>query len=175
MGRRRVAVVLLIPAPVSIEIDGLRRALGDHQLGRVDAHVTIIPPINLRDDELADALAVVSAAAAQFKPMALTLGPVTTFEAESPVRFLDVTPTDPVTRLWDACWQGPFDRPERRAFWPHVTIDIAGSPTDGAEDPAKDLLSGYVVDVLVDRVTVLEQEQDADGRRWVEYLSYRFG
>ena len=177
MPRRRFAVALLITPPASIEIDGLRRALGDRQLGRIDPHITVIPPINLHDDELTDALTVVQAAAARAEVMTLELGPVTTFSPSSPVRFLAVEPWAPVVALYDACRQGVLERPEKRPFHPHVTIDIEGGVID-AQDPAVALLAGYRVEVDVDRVTVLEHVEVHDGpvrRRWEPYIAYRFG
>jgi len=174
VARRRFAVALLIPPPVSIEVDALRQALGDRQLGRIDPHVTLIPPINLRDDDLADALAVVQAAARRSAPMALTLGPVETFSTSSPVRFLAVEPWAPVEDLYRACWSGVLEREEKRPFHPHVTIDIDGSPTDGP-DPAVALLAGYRAEVLIDRVTVLEHVDQPGARRWEPYTGYRLG
>ena len=44
MPRMRLGVALLVPAPQSDEIDGLRRALDDPVLGRVPAHLTLVPP-----------------------------------------------------------------------------------------------------------------------------------
>ncbi|WP_436793204.1 2'-5' RNA ligase family protein [Actinospongicola halichondriae] len=161
----------MIPAPASIEIDALRRALDDRQLGRIGAHVTIVPPINLRDDVLPDAMVVVDRAATAVGPFTLTLGPLQTFEESSPVRFLGVVPWEPVSALYEACWTGPFDRDRTRPFHPHVTVDIDGSPTTGP-DPAIDLLAGYAVDVVVDRLTLLEYVDDADGRRWEAHTHY---
>lgn len=177
MPRRRFAVALLVPPPESIEIDGLRRALGDRQLGRIEPHVTVIPPINLRAEDIGDALAVVQAAARTAEPMSLTLGPVETFAESSPVRFLAVDPWEPVTALYRACWSGILERPEKRSFHPHVTVDIDGGTTEG-RDPALDLLAGYRAEVVVDRVTVLEHVELVDGpvpRRWEPYIAYRFG
>ena len=170
MPRRRFAVALVIPPPVSVEIDGLRRALGDRQLGRIDPHVTIIPPINLHEDQIGDALAVVQAAARAAQPMTLTLGPVTTFAETSPVRFLAVDPWQPVVELYRACWTDVLERLEKRPFHPHCTVDIDGGPTDGP-DPAVDLLAAYQVEVELDRVTVLENVD----RGWDPYITYRFG
>lgn len=174
--RRRLAVALIVPPPVSTEIDGLRRALGDRQLGRIEPHVTLIPPINVREEDMADALAVVDAAAAAADgPIELTLGPVTSFGPSSPVRFLAVDPWERVTALHDACLDGVLHRPEKRPFHPHVTVDIDGSPTDG-DDPAIELLAGYRATVVIDRVTVLEHVEhpgEDPPRRWDPYLSYR--
>jgi 2'-5' RNA ligase len=157
---------------VSIEVDGIRRALGDRQLDRIEPHVTIVPPINLRDEEVADALAVVQAAASRSASMALTIGPVDTFDRSSPVRFLAVEPWEPVVALQRDCWSGVLARHEERPFHPHVTVDIAGG-TVGDDDPAVELLRHYRAEVLIDRVSVLEH--DPAHRRWETYLAYRFG
>lgn len=170
MPRRRFAVALLIPPPVAIEIDVLRRALGDRQLGRIDPHVTVIPPINLCEEDVTEALTIVHAAACAIEPMALTIGPLETFAESSPVRFLAVEPWAPVAALYRACWSGVLEREEKRSFHPHVTVDIDGGPTEGA-DPAVEVLAGYRAEVLVDRVTVLENID----RGWDPYIAYRFG
>ena len=177
MPRRRFAVALLVPPPASIEIDALRRALGDRQLGRIEPHITLVPPINLREDDIADALAVVQAAARRSSPMPVTLGPIAAFGESSPVRFLAVDPWDPVVALQRACWSGVLERDERRPFHPHVTVDIDGGTTEGP-DPALELLSGYRADVVLDRVTVLENVDVDDPvlkRVWEPYTSYRLG
>lgn len=174
MARRRFAVALVVPSPVSIEIDGLRRALGDRQLGRIEPHVTVVPPVNLHDEEVVEGLALVQAAATRRGPMELTLGPVETFEAGSRARYLAVSPWEPVVDLHEACWTGVFDRPRRRPFHPHVTVDIGGGPHDGT-DPALELLRHYRVEVLIDRVTVLEHVDDPRHRRWETFNAYRFG
>src|ERR687897_367343 len=56
MPRRRLGVALVLPEPVATEIDGLRRALGDATLGRIPAHLTLVPPVNVADDDLPAAL-----------------------------------------------------------------------------------------------------------------------
>ncbi len=55
--KRRLGVALLIPAPLDREIDGLRRAVGDGALGRIPPHLTLVPPVNVREDRLGEALA----------------------------------------------------------------------------------------------------------------------
>lgn len=172
MARRRFAVALLVPAPASVEIDALRQALGDRQLGKIDPHITVVPPINLRDEEVAGAMAVVDAAASRCAPCRLTLGPVETFDPSSPVRFLRVEPRAPVEAIYRACWTDVFEREEKRAFHPHVTIDIDGSPTD-ADDPALDLLAGYTAEVTLDELTLLEHRHDENGTRWEPFARYR--
>ena len=68
MPKHRLGVVLLVPQPAAAEIDGLRRAVGDGALGRVPTHLTLVPPVNVRHDRLADALARLRLAAAATRP-----------------------------------------------------------------------------------------------------------
>src|SRR5687767_10146098 len=58
MPKARLGVALLLTGQLGHEVDGLRRALGDGALGRIPPHLTLVPPVNVRDDRMADALAV---------------------------------------------------------------------------------------------------------------------
>jgi 2'-5' RNA ligase len=83
MPRRRLGVVLLVPGPVAVEVDGLRQACGDGALERVASHLTLVPPVNVRDERVRDALDVVRGAAASARPVTVTLGPPATFAPAS--------------------------------------------------------------------------------------------
>lgn len=166
MPRRRLGVVLLIPPPIAHEVDGLRRALGDDFLGRVPPHITLIPPINVREEDLAAALAILRAAAASTGPLTLDLGPLETFLPVNPVVYLSVGgPSLPtIHALRAALLSGPFERPPVHEFVPHVTV-----ADDLAEDripTAMAALSGYhhmIVNLRL--VHVLQELHDDDGQR----------
>jgi hypothetical protein len=111
MAKRRFAVALIIPPPVAYEVDGLRKALGDRQLGKIDPHITLIPPINLSDDGLEDTLVLLDRVAATTPSLQVWLGPVTTFGPGSPVRYLAVD-----TGRW---------LPGRRLLVPPASVDTA--------------------------------------------------
>jgi 2'-5' RNA ligase len=74
MGRRRFGVAVFVPRPVATEVDGLRRAFGDRAIGRIAPHITLVPPVNVRDENVADAVAAVDVAAVACQPFAATLG-----------------------------------------------------------------------------------------------------
>lgn len=165
MPRRRFAVALLVPAPVATEVEGLRRACGDANRRKVAPHVTLIPPINLREEDVAGALAVVRDAAAKCPPLALELGPATTFgdEGARTVLYLAVggPDRDRLHGLQAALVAGPLERPpQHESFVPHVTISISLPPE--RVDAGIAALADYRAEMLVDRVHVLENVRDED-------------
>ena len=165
MARQRLGVVLLVPQPLATQIDGVRRALGDGALGRIEPHITLVPPVNVAERDLRQAFSIVREAAASVSPLVLHLGPVATFAPVNPVAYLRVG-ADPqvledLERLRAGCLQGPLDRPSDHDFVPHVTV--AESLAPGRLDAASSVLSDFAADVLVDHVHVLAE---LPGRVW---------
>ena len=64
MPKRRLGVALLLPPPFDGEVDALRRACDDGALGRIPCHLTLVPPVNVREDAVGVALRVLRTAAA---------------------------------------------------------------------------------------------------------------
>lgn len=165
MGRRRLGVVLLVPPPLDREIDGLRRGLGDGALGRIAPHLTIVPPVNVREDRLGDALGLLRRAAAATTPITLTLGPPATFLPAAPVVQLPVTGEEramgALLRLRTTVFVEPLARPLTHPFVPHVTVaDELEEPRIGAGLAA---LADYVVEATFAAVHLLEE---GPGRTW---------
>src|SRR5690349_3124288 len=94
MPRVRLGVVIVVPEPVATEIQGLRRALGDPVLDRIMPHVTLVPPVNVRVDDVPAALAVLRAAAAGARALTVELGAPQTFGPGSPTLHLPVGGSD---------------------------------------------------------------------------------
>lgn len=162
MARVRLGVALLVPPPVDREIDGLRRALGDGALGRIPAHITLVPPVNVSVDQLGDALAVVRGAAAGTRPLKVELGQPATFLPDNPVIYLPVvTGVEGVTRLRDRVFRPPLARDLSWPFVPHVTI--ADDATPERIGAARSALRDYRAEVVFERVHVL---QESAGRIW---------
>jgi 2'-5' RNA ligase len=153
-------VALLVPPPLDMEVDGMRRALGDGTLGRMPAHLTLVPPVNVREDRLGEALAVLRRAAAATRPFTLTLGPPATFLPNSPTIYLAVA--GDVQALRDRLFVDPLARSLTWPFVPHVTLaDEAHRDRIAAALVA---LAGYTVDVRLDRVHLL---REGPGRVWL--------
>ncbi|MGH9106630.1 MAG: 2'-5' RNA ligase family protein, partial [Acidimicrobiales bacterium] len=99
----------------------MRRALGDPSVYQVAPHITLVAPVNVRTEALADALGVLrKAASGQEGRLRFELGPVASFEPVNPVLYLAVRGEGPgamadLARLHQAALAGPLERPER---WP---------------------------------------------------------
>ncbi|MBV6508914.1 MAG: hypothetical protein JJLCMIEE_01981 [Acidimicrobiales bacterium] len=167
MPRRRLGVVLLLPPSVSTEIDGLRRACGDPSLGLIAPHVTLVPPVNVREENLAEALGIVRRAGASAVPFLARVGPPDSFAPHSPVLHLPLDDTGgAIARLRASVFTGPLAREVSWPFVPHVTLCDELAEADLVA--AKQLLSHYERDIELDALAVLEQRRDAEGlRRWV--------
>lgn len=161
MARMRLGVVLLLPVPVAQEVDGLRRALGDRSLSRAPAHLTLMPPVNVRLDELGKALAMLRAgAAAAPRRLTLTLGAPTTFLPVNPVLYLPVGgEIDAVAALRSRLLAPPLARPLAWPFVPHVTI--ADNVSTDRLAAAVEALADYRAEVAIERVHLLEEVRGA--------------
>lgn len=160
--RVRILVAILLGEAVGWQVEGLRRSLGDPALARIGAHVTLVPPVDVPPEQLADAAAVVERAAGASEPFVAQVGPVRTFAPVNPVVYLawsELTDRDawPATEaLRDRLLNGPLDRPasRRRPFVPHVTI--SRRMASGDIPAAVELLSGFRSEVDVTELAVLE-------------------
>jgi 2'-5' RNA ligase len=165
----------LLPDPVAAEVNGLRRALGDTSLQRIPPHVTLVPPVNVREDQLATALTVLrQAAAAAPAVINLTLGPPRTFLPVNPVLYLAVDgDREALDRLRDGVFVPPFERPLSWPFVPHVTVADEALPE--RIEAALVALASYAAVAPFDRVYVLQELKGEKGRRWEPLADVAFG
>lgn len=141
----------------------MRRALGDDLVGRIPPHLTLVPPINVRIEDVDSALTLMRNAAASVQPFALELGPVSTFAPTTPVIKLDVAGdgVSTLSKLRDAIFVSPLKRELTWPFDPHVTLsdDAATERIDAAVSA----LDSYRAVVTFDRVYLL---REGEGRVW---------
>lgn len=165
MARRRLTIALVVTGAIADEIDGLRRALGAKALERIAPHCTLVPPVNVREESLAEVLGQVRSAAADNAPISVSLGPPKTFWPRTPVLYLSVDgDLRPVAALADKLSNGPLAPPasrHEREFVPHVTLDQRIDP--GRLAHALAALADYRRPYRFERLTVLEQDA---GHRW---------
>jgi 2'-5' RNA ligase len=173
----RVGVVVLVPEPIATEVHGLRRACGDPALDRVSPHVTLVPPVNVSEVRLGEALGRVRRAASIVGPFVLRLGPAATFAPDSPTLYLAVDGDDlalsSLARLRDEVFQPPLHRPLAWPFVPHVTL---ADETD-AERLAAGVraLADFRVEMPCTAVHLLHEVRQPTGPRWVPLADARFG
>lgn len=162
MAKCRLGVALLLPADLAAEVDGLRRALGDGGLARIPPHITLVPPVNVREERLDEAFAVLRRAAAATPAIPLTLGPPATFLPDNPVVYLQVGgDLEPLRTLRDAVFVEPLDRALTWPWLPHVTIADDAAPERIAA--ALVALQDYVAEATFDSVHLLRENP---GRIW---------
>ena len=164
MPRRRLGAVLLLPGPVAAEVDGLRRGCGDRTLGRVASHITLVPPVNVREDDLPAALTRLrTAAAATRSRVEVEIGPPATFLPDTPVLYLEVggPGLEEVHRLRRVVFAFPLERSLTWPFVPHVTV--ADNATPERILAAQLALADYHATAAFERVHLLEERPD---RRW---------
>ena len=163
--------MLLVPAPIDGEIDALRRAVGDGTYGRVPAHLTLVPPVNVREDRFDDALALLRKVAGDVRPFRVELGPPTTFLPDNPVLYLPVRAgADQVVATRERVFADPFARPLTWPFVPHVTV--ADEMSAERIVAAQEALSHYHVAIEFDRMHLLEE---GPGRVWGSIADFPFG
>ena len=159
MPRQRLGVALLVPVPVATEVDALRRAVGIDDITKIPPHITLVPPVNVREDAIDDAVAVLQRAAAAVGPLRLELGPVTSFAPVSPTIHLAVGgDVDALRRLRDAVFVPPLERSLTHDFVPHVTLVEESDRITETISALRD----YRAEVVISSVHLL-REQD---RTW---------
>jgi 2'-5' RNA ligase/ribosomal protein S18 acetylase RimI-like enzyme len=164
--RRRLTVALVVTGRLADEVDGLRRALGAMALQRIAPHCTLVPPVNVRDEDMSSVLEHVRAAAARSSAIAVELGPPATFWPRTPVLYLSVGgDLEAIAELRVDLATGPLSPPEERRerdFVPHLTLDQRIEPARLAH--ALEALADYRAAYRFERLTLLEQ--DAEHRWW---------
>lgn len=153
-------MVIVVPEPVATEIQGLRRALGDPVLDRIMPHITLVPPVNVRVDDLGAAVTVLRSAAAAARSLSFTLGPPQTFGPDSPVLYLpvggDPDDLDRLDRLRRASFVEPLWRSVDHEFVPHVTVAAELPPSRLAA--GIEALADYEMAFTARAVTLLRYE-----------------
>jgi 2'-5' RNA ligase len=170
--RRRLGVAVVLDPPVASEIDGLRRAVADPSLDRIVAHITLVPPVNVRSADLPAAFELLRRAASTTPPVIeLTLGPVSSFLPVNPVLYLAVGgDLGELRALRESVFRPPLERTLTWPWVPHVTL------ADGASEEriraGLEALAGYTAVVRADRVVLLEE---GPGRVWSPLADAAFG
>lgn len=163
-----MGAAVLFDRETTIEIDALRRALGEPDMARIPPHLTLVPPVNVADVD--GARSVMRAAAHATPPFGISVGPVANFLPDNPVVYLAVSDgVDAVRALRDRVFQPPLARTLTWPFVPHVTLADGIEPERVAAAPA--LLCDYARDIAVNAIHLLEER----GRVWEVLAAFPLG
>jgi 2'-5' RNA ligase len=118
-----IGVAVAIPEPWATELQDYRTAVGDTTASMIPTHITLVPPTEIGDDDLArveDHLATVAADQTSF---CVHLRGTGTFRPVSPVVFVTlVEGISQCEQLAEAVRRGPLDVDLAFPFHPHVTV-----------------------------------------------------
>jgi 2'-5' RNA ligase len=137
-----IGVALAIPQPWANELQDYRTSVGDATATMIPTHITLIPPVEVSEDDLAgieDHLAEVAGRSSSFH---IHLRGTGTFRPVSPVVF--VTVVEGISACEQLAWalrRGPLDVRLQFPYHPHVTI--AHHLPDEALDRAFKELEGF--------------------------------
>ena len=135
MARREIGVAIGIPEPYTSELQGWRERLGDPNAADIPPHVTLLPPTELRTDDLDEAEAHLRAVAQRHAPFTMHLRGSGTFRPISPVVFVPlVQGIGECERLEADVRSGPLQRDVKFPYHPHVTVahDVEEAQLDRA-------------------------------------------
>jgi 2'-5' RNA ligase/predicted N-acetyltransferase YhbS len=164
-----IGVALPIPEPFLGELGAYRERFGDPLAHAIVAHITLVPPTEVADEEhLGRILAHLQVQAASMEPFPLVLEGADTFRPISQVVFVPIVEGEPEVRAAEAAVRrGPLDRPLNFPYHPHVTV--AHDLEEEWLDQAHEALQAYRAAFEVDRLSLFIQGADAVWRPVAEF------
>jgi 2'-5' RNA ligase len=118
-----IGVSLAVPEPWGSRLQEFRVANGDTQGATIPTHITLVPPVEVDQQRLADVERHLDAVAAASSPYGVHLRGSGTFRPVSPVVFVNlVQGISPTEQLAKDCRRGPLDLQLDFPYHPHVTV-----------------------------------------------------
>jgi 2'-5' RNA ligase len=118
-----IGVALAIPEPWATQLQDYRTSVGDSTATMIPTHITLVPPTEVDEVDLAHVESYLEAVAGRFSGFAIHLRGTGTFRPVSPVVF--VTVAEGISRceqLAAALREGPLQVDLQFPYHPHVTI-----------------------------------------------------
>ncbi|MFI5426296.1 2'-5' RNA ligase family protein [Aeromicrobium sp. UC242_57] len=166
-----IGVSIAIPEPYGSLLRRKRAEFGDPLAETVPSHVTLIPPTEVRDDELEAVCASLERASVTLPPFTMKLRGTGTFRPVSPVVFVAVSQGISYTEMLAKCVRNALDSPEPEfPFHPHVTV--AHNLDDASLDRAYDDLSDFACDFVVSEFALYHHEDELG---WVPQRAFPLG
>jgi 2'-5' RNA ligase len=137
-----IGVAVAIPEPWATQLQDYRTSVGDAMAATIPTHITLVPPTEVTEEQLAQVEAHLAAAATGVRPFEVHLRGTGTFRPVSPVVF--VTLVEGISRceqLAQAVRRGPLEVDLAFPYHPHVTV--AHHVADAQLDRAFEELAGF--------------------------------
>lgn len=137
-----IGVAIALPEPWASELQDYRAGLGDETATLIPTHITLVPPVELAEEQIEAAESHLTAVAAATTAFGIHLRGTGTFRPVSPVVFVSlVEGISQCEELAERVRTGPLDVPLHFPFHPHVTI--AHHLPEDVMDKAFDELAGF--------------------------------
>lgn len=154
-----IGVSVPVPEPFGSELQRQRTSFGDEQAANIPTHVTLMPPVEVSDEEFTGFEQHLEHVAAAQEPFELHLRGTATFRPVSPVVFISVVAgIAQCESLAAAVTSGPLGVETSFPYHPHVTI--AHHLPDAALDIAFDTLADFQARMWVNRFALYEHGSD---------------
>jgi 2'-5' RNA ligase len=155
-----IGVAVAIPEPWASELQDYRASLGDETASSIPTHITLIPPTEVADDDLAEVVDHLATSTADVAAFRVRLRGTGTFRPVSPVVFVTVAQgISNCEQLALAIRRGPLAVELSFPYHPHVTI--AHHLPDDVLDRAFDELAHYECDFWADHFKLYVHDLDA--------------
>ncbi|MER5523867.1 2'-5' RNA ligase family protein [Streptomyces sp. NPDC002677] len=171
MGTVTIGVSIAVPEPHGSLLQERRAGFGDAAAHGIPTHVTLLPPTEIAEGELAAVQAHLGEVAAVGRPFPMRLCGTGTFRPVSPVVYVRV-----VQGADDCAWlqqrvraaSGPLDRELQFPYHPHVTV--AHGIDEASMDRAFAELAEYEAEWSCMGFALYEQGADGVWRKLHDYV-----
>ncbi|MFI2505481.1 2'-5' RNA ligase family protein [Streptomyces sp. NPDC018972] len=170
MGTVTIGVSIAVPEPHGSRLQQLRAGFGDAAAHGIPTHVTLLPPTEVDDADLAAVEAHLGEVAAAGRPFPMRLSGTGTFRPLSPVVYVRVVDGGEACtwlqkQVRDA--SGPVARELQFPYHPHVTV--AHGIEEAAMNRAFEELAGYEAEWPCTGFALYEQGADGVWRKLREF------
>jgi len=170
VGTVTIGVSIAVPEPHGSRLQQLRAGFGDAAAHGIPTHVTLLPPTEIGDTDLAAVEAHLSEIAAAARPFPMRLSGTGTFRPLTPVVFVQVVEGGAACawlqkRVREA--SGPVPRELQFPYHPHVTV--AHGIEEAAMDRAYEDLADYEAAWPCTGFALYEQGADGVWRKLREF------
>jgi 2'-5' RNA ligase len=164
-----IGVAVAIPEPWGKELQDYRESVGDTSASLIPTHITLVPPTELAEGELADVEQHLAGIAAQRPRFRVHLRGTGTFRPVSPVVFVSLAEgIADCEQLADALRRGPLDVDLDYPYHPHVTVahDVEAKCLDRAFAE----LAGFECTFEVEQFHLYVHDEGTGWRPYRDYL-----